>query len=58
MSSGPEHQPPDSSEQLRRNEWDAHAETRARIKEGFACFDPDAFEEYLKLPDVELIDPK
>jgi hypothetical protein len=58
MSSGSEHEPSPHREQLRRNEWDAHAEVRARIAEGFACFDPEPFQEFLQLPEVELNDPK
>ncbi len=57
MSSGPEHEPQASNEQLRRNEWDAHAETPQRIREGFEAFDPDSFALFLQLPDVDPAHP-
>lgn len=58
MSSGSEHEPSRPSELQRRNEWDAHSDARERIRLGFQEFDPDAFELFLLLPDIDLTDPK
>lgn len=58
MSSGSEHLPDLGSAQLRRNEWDAHAETRQRIKEGLEGFEPDTFELFLSLPGIDLASPR
>lgn len=58
MSSGSERASEMGSPQLRRNQWDSHAEARQRIREGFECFDPDSFEFFLTLPKTDLASPR
>lgn len=58
MSFGSERLPDLGSVQQRRNEWDAHEQTRQRISEGLQGFEPDSFELFLVLPGVDLASPR
>jgi len=57
MSSGPEGGGTVDGAEQRRQDWDAYADVRERIAQGFNEFDEDCFAQFLQLPDVDLEHP-